>query len=155
MAVNNVTRFLDSREIPYTTFDLPRKKMGGEETARYLNAPPEIIFKSIVILRKASGKPILAVVPGNSEVNLKKLARAVGEKKVSPATQREAENITRLQAGGISPLALLNHGFEIVISHSVQDHEEIHVSGGELGVNIRLSSHDLIDLTRAKVADIC
>jgi Cys-tRNA(Pro)/Cys-tRNA(Cys) deacylase len=155
MAVNNVTRFLDSRKIPYTTFDLPLKKMGGEETARHLNAPPEIIFKSIVILRKGSGKPILAVVPGNSEVNLKKLARVVGEKRVSPATQREAENITRLQAGGISPLALLNHGFEIVISQTVQNHEEIHVSGGELGVNIRLSSHDLVDLTRAKVADIC
>jgi prolyl-tRNA editing enzyme YbaK/EbsC (Cys-tRNA(Pro) deacylase) len=50
---------------------------------------------------------------------------------------------------------LLNHGFEIVISQTVQNHEEIHVSGGELGVNIRLSSHDLVDLTRAKVADIC
>lgn len=154
MAVNNVTRFLDSRKITYTTFDLPYKKMGGEETARYLNAPPEIIFKSIVILRKGSGKPVLAVVPGNQEVNLKKLAKAVGEKKVSPATQREAENITKLQAGGISPLALINRGFEIVIHKSVQEFDEVHVSGGELGVNIRLSSSDLIDLTSAKVSDI-
>jgi len=154
MAVNNVTRFLDSRKIPHTTFDLPLEKMGGEETARYLNAPPEIIFKSIVILRKGPGKPILAVVPGNVEVDLKKMARAIGEKKVSPATQREAEQITRLQAGGISPLALINRGFEIVIHQSVQDQEEVHVSGGELGVNIRLSSRDLIDITRAKVTDI-
>jgi len=94
------------------------------------------------------------VVPGNIEVNLKKLAASVGEKKVSPATQREAEKITRLQAGGISPLALINRGFEIVIHRSVQEFEEIHISGGELGVNIRLSSTDLINLTRAKVADI-
>ncbi|MCK5793542.1 MAG: hypothetical protein KAH12_02475 [Anaerolineales bacterium] len=154
MAVNNVTRFLDSRKVPYTVFELPREKLGGEEVARMLNALPEIVFKSIVILRKRSGKPILAVVPGNKEVNLKKLAASMGEKKVSPATQREAEKITRLQAGGISPLALINRGFEIVIHRSVQEFEEVHVSGGELGVNIRLSSSDLVDLTRAKVADI-
>ena len=154
MAANNVTRFLDSRNIPYTMFDLPQEKLGGEETARLLNAPPEIIFKSIVILRKGSGKPILAVVPGNQEVNLKKLAKTVGEKKVTPSTQKEAENITKLQVGGISPLALINRGFEIVIHRSVQDFELVHVSGGELGVNIRLSSRNLINLTRAKVADI-
>ena len=154
MAVNNVTRFLDSRKVPFTVFELPREKLGGEETAHLLNALPEVVFKSIVILRKGSGKPILAVVPGNMEVNLKKLAASVGEKKVSPATQREAEKITRLQAGGISPLALINRGFEIVIHRSVQELEEVHVSGGELGVNIRLSSSALVDLTRAKVADI-
>jgi len=154
MAANNVTRFLDSRKVPYSVFELPQEKLGGEETARLLNAPPEIIFKSIVILRKRSGKPILAVVPGNQEVNLKKLAKAVGEKKVTPSTQKEAENITKLQVGGISPLALINRGFEIVIHRSVQDFEFVHVSGGELGVNIRLASSDLIDLTRAKVADI-
>ena len=154
MAVNNVTRFLDSRKAPYTVFELPRKKLGGEETAHLLNTLPEIVFKSIVILRKGPGKPILAVVPGNTEVNLKKLAASVGEKKVSPATQREAEKITRLQAGGISPLALINRGFEIVIHRSVQEFEVVHISGGELGVNLLLSSSDLVDLTRAKVADI-
>ena len=154
MAANNVTRFLDNRKVPYSVFELPQEKLGGEETARLLNAPPEIIFKSIVILRKGSGKPILAVVPGNQEVDLKKLAKAVGEKKVTPSTQKEAENITKLQVGGISPLALINRGFEIVIHSSVQDFELVHVSGGELGVNIRLASSDLIDLTRAKVAGI-
>ena len=154
MAANNVTRFLDSRNVPYTVFELPREKLGGEEVARLLDALPEIVFKSIVILRKGSGKPILAVVPGNKEVDLKKLAVAVGEKKVSPATQRDAEGITRLQAGGISPLALINRGFEIVIHRSVQEFEKVHVSGGELGVNIRLASSNLINLTKAKVADI-
>lgn len=155
MVVNNVTRFLDSRKVPFTTFDLPREKFGGEETARLLDAPPEIVFKSIVILRRGQGKPILAVVPGNLEVDLKKLAKVIGEKKVSPATQREAENITKLQAGGISPLALINRGFEIVIHKSVRENEKVHVSGGELGVNIRLLSSDLVRLTGAKIADIC
>ena len=154
MAINNVTRFLDNRKVDYTTFVLPLKKLGAAETAALLNAPPSIIFKSIVINRKKPGKPILAVVPGDRDVNLKALAKVVGEKKVAPASQKEAEQLTKLQVGGISPLALINRGFEIVINDSVFDQELVHVSGGELGLNIRLHSKDLVELTQAKVAKI-
>jgi Cys-tRNA(Pro)/Cys-tRNA(Cys) deacylase len=154
MTTNNVTRFLDNRNINYKTFVLPRQKLGAEGTAKLLNAPLSIIFKSIVIERKNPGKPILAVVPGDKEVNLKALAKVLGEKKVSPATQKDAERLTKLQAGGISPLALINRSFEIVIDNSVLNQETVHISGGELGVNIRLRSQDLVDLTRASVAKI-
>lgn len=154
MRVNNVTRFLENRKVPYTVFNLPAMKLGGIETARLLDAPPEIVFKSIVILRKGPGKPILAVVPGEFDVNLKKLAKAVGEKKVVPATQKEAERITKLQVGGISPLALINRGFQIVIHETVEEYDLVHVSGGERGLNIRLPANDLVHLTNASVADI-
>ena len=87
-------------------------------------------------------------------MNLKALARVVGEKKVSPATQKEAEQLTKLQVGGISPLALINRGFEIVINDSIYDQELVHISGGELGLNIRLPSKDLVELTQAIVANI-
>lgn len=154
MSINNVTRFLDSRNVSYTVFNLPEEKLGALETARLLDAPAEIVYKSIVLLRKGPGKPILAVVPGDHDVHLKKLAKALGEKKVMPATQREAEKLTNLKVGGISPLALINRGFEIVIDQGVRDFELIHVSGGELGLNIRLRSADLLELTGAKVANI-
>jgi Cys-tRNA(Pro)/Cys-tRNA(Cys) deacylase len=154
MPVNNVTRFLDSKGISYTAFELPLQKLGAEDTAMELNAPLSIIFKSIVILRKEPGKPILAVVPGNTEVDLKALAKTVSEKKVQPATQKEAEKLTKLKVGGISPLALINRGFEIIFDSSIRDHEHIHVSGGEIGINIRLSSSDLIKITGAKVVSI-
>ncbi|MCJ7715436.1 MAG: hypothetical protein MUO54_02800, partial [Anaerolineales bacterium] len=150
----NVTRLLESRKINFTAFELPRQKLGAEEVARQLNAAPGIVFKSIVILRKGSGKPILAVVPGDQDVDLKSLAQTIGEKKVGPATQKEAENLTGLQVGGISPLALINRGFDIVIHKSVLDYELVHISGGELGLNIRLPARDLINLTGAKVANI-
>jgi Cys-tRNA(Pro)/Cys-tRNA(Cys) deacylase len=155
MVSNNVTRLLDNRKISYQAHDLPREKLGAGEVARLLQVPPEIVFKSIVIIRRGPGKPILAVVPGNREVDLKALARAVGEKKVSPATQREAEELTRLEAGGISPLALVNRGFEIVIHQSALDQEFIHISGGERGLNIQLAAKDLIQLTGGKTAAIC
>jgi len=155
MPTNNVTRLLDNRNIDYTIFELPPKKLGATETAKLLNSPPSIIFKSIVIIRKRPGKTILAVVPGDHDVNLKALAKVVGEKKVSPASQKDAEQLTKLQVGGISPLALINRGFEIVINDSVYEQELVHVSGGELGLNIRLPSKDLVELTQAKVAKIC
>lgn len=155
MVSNNVTRLLDNRKISYQVFELPNEQLGGEETALLLGVPPEIVFKSIVIHRKGPGKPILAVIPGNKIVDLKALARVIGEKKVSPATQNEAEKITRLKVGGISPLALVNLGFEIIIDRSALNHESIHISGGERGLNIRLASEDLIQLTRGKIAVIC
>ena len=155
MVSNNVTRLLDNRNINYKAYQLPKNKLGAEEVAQLLDAAPDIVFKSIVVTRRGPGKPILAVVPGNKEVDLKALARAVGEKKVTPATQREAEDLTHLQAGGISPLALINQGFEILIDRSALDHPLIHISGGERGLNIRMAGEDLIQLTGGKTAPIC
>ena len=151
---NNVTRLLDQRKIKYQVFELPPEKLGAEETAEILRVPLDIIFKTIVVRRDGPGKPILAVVSGTGEVDLKALAKGIGEKKIFLTTQKEAESLTKLQVGGISPLALLNRGFLIVIDHSVIDHQAIHISGGQRGINIRLSSSDLIKLTNAKTAPI-
>jgi Cys-tRNA(Pro)/Cys-tRNA(Cys) deacylase len=73
---------------------------------------------------------------------------------LSLPSQREAETLTGLQAGGISPLALINRGFQILLDQSALDHAEIHVSGGQLGLNIRLPVQALIDLTRARVVAV-
>ena len=152
---NNVTRLLEARKIPYTAFELPLLKLGAEETAEYLKVPIETVFKTIVVLRETKGKPILAVVPGNQEVDLKALARAVGEKKLRLPTEREAEQITGLQAGGISPLALINRGFQVVVDLSAQAQAEIHISGGQRGLNVRIPAQALISLTNASLATIC
>jgi Cys-tRNA(Pro)/Cys-tRNA(Cys) deacylase len=155
MITNNVTRLLDSRKINYTVFELPVEKLGAEDTARILGVPFEIVFKTIVVLREKPGKTILAVVPGIGEVNLKAVASTVGEKKVHLSTQLEAEKITGLQAGGISPLALINRGFTVLLDRSALAHEQIHISGGQRGLNIRLPVKSLIELTNARTGDIC
>jgi Cys-tRNA(Pro)/Cys-tRNA(Cys) deacylase len=85
-------------------------------------------------------------------VNLKALARALGLKKVILASQKQAEQLTKLQAGGISPLALLNRGFQVVVDNSAELLEVIYISGGKRGLNIRLAASDLIKLTDAKIA---
>src|SRR5215216_2654423 len=152
--INNVTRFLESRKVSYTVFATPDEKLGALETARILDVPPETVFKTIVVTREKPKKPLLAVVPSTSNVDLKLLAAALGEKKVYLPTEREAEQLTGLQAGGISPLALINKGFQMVIDSAAQNFDEIHVSGGQRGLNIKLPVADLIKLTNARIASI-
>jgi Cys-tRNA(Pro)/Cys-tRNA(Cys) deacylase len=153
--VNNVTRLLDSRNIPYRIYELPAEKLGALETARLLDVDPAIVFKTIVATRKnPKSKPVLAIIPGNTQLDLKALARALGEKKMSLPTEREAENLTGLQAGGISPLALINKGFQVVLDQAAMEGNEIHVSGGQRGLNISLPVSALIELTKARIAKI-
>src|SRR5512142_2829480 len=129
--VNNVTRFLDSRRVSYTAFETPAEKLGALETAEFLHVPPEMVFKTIVVTRDKPKKPVLAVIPGTNVVDLKLLAASLGEKKVYLPTEREAEQLTGLQAGGISPLALINKGFQVVVDSSAQNYEAVHISGGQ------------------------
>jgi Cys-tRNA(Pro)/Cys-tRNA(Cys) deacylase len=152
MKANNVTRLLDSRKISYTAFELPPEKLGAQEAAQILGVPPEQVYKTIVVTREIKGKPILALVPGSNEVDLKALAKVLGEKKVNLPTQREAERLTGLQAGGISPLALLNKGFQVIIDETARMYEQIYISGGQRGLNIRLPVEALVTLTRAEFA---
>jgi Cys-tRNA(Pro)/Cys-tRNA(Cys) deacylase len=151
--VNNVTRLLDSKKIPYKAFELPAEKLGADETSRLLGVDPELVYKTIVVTC-LKGKPILAVIPGPHHVDLKMLAAVLGEKKVSLPTEREAEALTGLKAGGISPLALINKGFQVWIAADAQNLSEIHVSGGQRGLNVRLSVASLSELTRARFAAI-
>jgi len=146
---------LDARKIPYAAFELPNEKIGAVEAAQYLGVSPSLVYKTIVITREGKGKPILAVIPGPNEVDLKALAKVLGEKKVNLPTEREAERLTGLQAGGISPLALLQRGFQTVIDESSRQRTEIYISGGQRGLNIRLPVDALISLTDAHLAPVC
>jgi Cys-tRNA(Pro)/Cys-tRNA(Cys) deacylase len=154
MPTNNITRMLDAKKITYQAFDLPAEKLSALETAHILNLPPEQVFKTIVVTREMKGKPVLAVVAGNAEVELKALAKALGEKKLHLPSEREAERLTGLQAGGISPLALINKGFQMVLDDSASKFREVHISGGQRGVNIRIPVDALIRLTNARLAPI-
>ncbi|MBI3160422.1 MAG: Cys-tRNA(Pro) deacylase [Chloroflexi bacterium] len=151
---NNVTRLLDNRKIPYTAHELPGEKLSAREAAACLGMPPEQIYKSIVSLRPGQGKPILALVNAVSEVDLKSLARAVRDKKVILASQQEAERLTGLQTGGISPLALLGRGFQVIIDDLARQRPTIVISGGQRGLNVELSPADLQTLTSAAFAPI-
>ena len=154
MISNNVTRMLEARKTCFQAFEVPVEKLSALEVADILKIPPDDVYKTIVAKRAKPGKPILAVVPGPLEVDTKKLAAVLGEKKVFITSLNEAEAMTGLLAGGISPLALINKGFQVLIDASSQKKETILVSAGQRGLQVRLSPADLAKLCNARFADI-
>lgn len=150
---NNVTRFLDAHKVRYVAHEMPAEKLGAVEAAQFMGVPAEQVFKTIVTTREKR-KPVLAVIPGPRIVDLKLLAAFLGEKKMSLPTEREAEALTGLQAGGISPLALINKGFQVVIDSAASAYEQIYISGGQRGLDIQIDVNDLVKLTNARMGGV-
>jgi len=150
-------RLLESRKIPYIakTYDASGEFHSAAEAAQLLGAPVESVYKTLVVLREPpkSGKPLLVMIAAHREVDLKLLAQSLGapKQKLRMATQREAESLTGLQVGGISALALLNRGFEIVLDEPARALDQIHISAGQRGVDLQLAVNDLVAVTNARV----
>ena len=117
--------------------------------ADYFDLPRDSVYKTLVAL-PTQGKPMLVMVAGSRELNLKKLAKAVGEKKVQMASKKEAEKLTGLQTGGISALALLHKNFPVYIDQPALALDRVLVSAGKRGVNLELPVEDLIRVTNAR-----
>jgi Cys-tRNA(Pro)/Cys-tRNA(Cys) deacylase len=151
----NAMRLLDSKRIPYVAHYYSAERHSAEEVAAEIGLPPGQVFKTLVVLPPdPKGRPILAIVPGNRELELKKLAQVTGEKKLRMATQREAESLTGLLVGGISALALLNKGFRVYLDTAANDYEQIAVSAGQRGINLQLGVKDLVKVVQARLGDL-
>lgn len=152
----NSIRVLDARKIPYvvTEYDTSGEFHSAVHVAQLIGAPIESVYKTLVVVREPpqSGKPLLVMIASDREVDLKLLAQSLGapKQKLRLATQREAETLTGLRVGGISALALLNRGFEIVLDERALALEQIHISAGARGVDVCLAVKDLIAVTQAK-----
>ena len=110
------------------------------------------MYKTLVVLREgARSRPIIVMVPSDTRLDLKTLAQSLGEKKLRMATQREAEQLTGMQVGGIAALGLKRPAaFDVLIDERSRALETIHVSAGERGIEIALRTADLVALTFAK-----
>lgn len=156
-AKTNAARLLDARGIPYVVrvYDADRAFHSADEAADLLGVPGETVYKTLVVLRegaRAAGKPMLVLVPSNRQADLKKLARALGEKKLRMATKAEAERLTGLQIGAISPLAVRSGAFEVLVDEAVRTIERIHISAGIRGVDLEVGVADLLAATEARLS---
>lgn len=152
MEKTNSMRLLDRLGIPYEVYTFSPDIHSAVGVAEATGLPANEVFKTLVLLRPG-GKALLVIAPGDSEVDLRKVAAAVGEKKVAMASHREAEALTGLQVGGISALALRDKRFAVYLDRSALGHDRIMVSAGKRGVNLRLSPHDLIRAVDAELID--
>ena len=155
-ATTNAMRHLDSRDVPYEALTFGPEIHSAQGVAEALSLPSERVFKTLVAMPTSGARPrpLLAIIPGDSELDLKALAAVADEKKLRMATQREAESATGLLVGGISPLALLHKRWPVYLDASAHNADWLVVSAGQRGINLRLAVDDLIAVTSAMVAAI-
>ncbi|HRQ36424.1 MAG TPA: aminoacyl-tRNA deacylase [Chloroflexota bacterium] len=151
-------KVLEGKKVPYEVFPYPNHMRDAEEIAAVLGVPAGQVFKTLVVLPPGTtgraAKPLLVIIPADRQLNLKRVAQTVDAKKVQMATHKEAEAMTGLQVGGISALALLNKGFVVFLDASAQAYEQIYVSAGQKGLDVKLKVADLVKVTGAKVVDL-
>ena len=148
----NSMRALEARKIRYKVVTFSSDIHSATGVAEAVGLPHHQVYKTLVVLRP-QGKPLLIMLAGDQELDLKRVAKAVGEKKVRMASHKEAEDLTGLQVGGISALALLNRPFDVFIDRPATELSHIVISAGKRGFNLRLPVDDLIQITCARVID--
>jgi Cys-tRNA(Pro)/Cys-tRNA(Cys) deacylase len=146
---SNVIRMLEARHIPYQAYTYATDIRSAEDVAQVLGISAHEVYKTLVVL-PPRGKPLLVVIPGSCALDLKRLAQALGEKKLRMATHREAEELTGLQVGGISALSLLDRGFQVYVDQAAQTITMFIVSAGQRGMNLRLHVDDFMRVTQAR-----
>lgn len=124
----------------------------GLEAVEKLAAAPERVFKTLVV-KVDSMKLVVAVIPVNCMLNMKKLAKACGAKKAEMTDKVEVLRSTGYVLGGVSPLGQKKR-LTTVIDYSAQEHSTIFVSGGRRGLEIELNALDLQSLTQALFAHV-
>ncbi len=148
----NAMRALDARHIPYATFTYDESIHSADAVAPLLGVPASRVFKTLVVFADGE-RHLLVMTPGDRELDLRLLARSVGAKSARMAPQKDAERLTGLKVGGISPLALLDKRFEVYLDAPGAALDELYINGGHRGVNLRLRVADLLAVTGARVIE--
>ena len=141
-------KVLEGKKVAYEAVTYPHTKRDALLVAEALAAPPGQVFKTLVVTRP-SGKPLLVMIPADRQLDLKQVARTAGEKKVKMASHQEAEALTGLKVGGISALALLQRPFIVYLDAAAQAYEQIYISAGKRGLNLKVGVPDLVKVTGA------
>lgn len=149
----NAMRMLDKLKIPYDfeTYECENFE-DGVQVAKLLGQSPDITFKTLVTVGK-SAKYYVFVLPVDREMDLKKCARAVGEKSLEPIHVKDIQSITGYIRGGCSPIGMKKQ-FRTVIHESAKSLDTVIVSGGRLGLQLKLTPENLIKACSGEFADI-
>ena len=149
----NVMRILEKNKVAYKSYTYtPDPKMTGEEIAILLHEEPSHVFKTLVAQGK-TGTYYVFVIPVTQELDLKKAAKAAGEKSIAMIKQKELLPLTGYVHGGCSPIGMKKQ-FRTFIHETVKNYTSIFVSAGRVGCQIELDPADLINLAKCEVADI-
>lgn len=150
----NAARLLDRLGIIYRTreYAVDPDDLSAATVAEKIGMPLEQVFKTL-LCRLQDGSHVFAVVPGDAELDLKKLAVAAGAKKAEMAALKEVEPLTGYLRGGVTAMAA-KRDFPAFADETLELFEEVSVSGGMRGLQLLLAPADYLHATHATVADL-
>jgi len=149
----NVMRILDSKKIEYKAhYYGDTDAISGVEVAKVLGQDPDKVFKTLVTQGK-SKEHYVFVIPVELELNLKKAAKAVGEKSIEMIKSKELLPLTGYIHGGCSPIGMKKF-FKTTIDESVILQETICISAGKIGYQVELSYDELAQVIQIDMADL-
>ena len=150
----NVMRVLDQKKIPYTPHSYPHgdEAVDGLTVAKITGQDPAKVFKTLVA-RGASKRIFVFVIPVAAELDLKRAARAAGEKSVAMVKVSELLSLTGYVRGGCSPVGMKKQ-YPSFFHSSIEELDTVLVSAGKIGWQIELVPAALLTLTRGTAADL-
>jgi Cys-tRNA(Pro)/Cys-tRNA(Cys) deacylase len=154
MNKTNAVRLLDARKISYelVEYEVDEEDLSAVTLARKIGQDPSQIFKTLVLRGDKTGI-FVAVIPGDTEVDLKKAARVTGNKSSAMVQMKELLPLTGYIRGGCSPLGMKKN-YPVYIHETCHIFDRISISAGIRGMQIKIHPEDLIRLTGASVCDI-
>ena len=150
----NVARLLDKAKVKYTLvpYEVDENDLSATHVAEQLGEDIRQVFKTLVLRGDRTGY-FVCVVPGGEEVDLKKAAKVSGNKSCEMIHVKELLPLTGYIRGGCSPIGMKKH-FPTYVHASALEFEQIYVSAGQRGLQIRLAPSDLLREAQAEKADL-
>jgi Cys-tRNA(Pro)/Cys-tRNA(Cys) deacylase len=154
MEKTNAIRMLESAGVGFEVREYPvdEEDLSAAHAAEALGLDPDSVFKTIVLRGERTG-PFVCVVPGPAEVDLKKAARAAGDKAAAPLPLKDLEPLTGYVRGGCSPIGMKKR-FPTFIDETAGVFDRISVSAGRRGVQVLIAPGDLARIAGAEFQDL-
>jgi Cys-tRNA(Pro)/Cys-tRNA(Cys) deacylase len=154
LSKTNAARQLDALGISYElrTYEVDPDDLTAISVAGKIGLPPEQVFKTLVT-RTHDGEHLFAVVPGDAELDLKKVAAVAGTRKVELASLKDVEPLTGYIRGGVTVLAA-KKPFPALADETIELFDVISISAGQRGLQIFLAPADYLRATQATLADL-
>ena len=151
----NAARLLDKAKVAYelVPYEVDESDLSAQHLAAQLGLDAAQVFKTLVLSGDKSGH-FVCVVPGDSELDLKKAARASGNKNCALLPMKELFPLTGYVRGGCSPLGMKKH-FPTYIDETAQLFDAVYVSAGQRGLQIKLAPEDLAAAAGAEFRELC
>jgi Cys-tRNA(Pro)/Cys-tRNA(Cys) deacylase len=150
----NAMRILEKANIDYeiNKYEVTNKHMDGATVAQIVGVDVKFVYKTLV-LENAQHECFVFVIPVEKTLNMKQAAHTAQQKKLTLLPLERLKQVTGYVRGGCSPIGMKKH-FPTYIDESALQLQDVYVSGGERGMQIKINSQDLIHITEAETANI-